>query len=224
MHIYSNKKVLGLLVVMLVALALSSFSAMFANVFAHQAERIERQWLRGVIPTKASVDHAYDWIIKARLYAPGEPYYAQVHGALFIWAVDAGINVGVARQEEALSALRASWSSRPQWPYTMAQLALLKAQLGQFDDEYWQALQAAEQYGQWEPIVIKNLLLATLMYWPELSVEQRVFAFAVFERAIRYRKTEKGALAVAAKAGLLKGLCSVTDHGTLTKHIAKRCK
>jgi len=220
----TNKKFSALLLVLLGVLALSSLSAMLANIFFHQAERVERQWQRGLPITQQRLDSAQGWVTRGRFYAPGQPDYSQLQGRLYSWAFIGRLPVDEAGQALALQGYRDSLAARPYWPYAWAQLVLLKSQLQQFDAEFDLAFKNAQAYGRWEPKVMENLLSASLLNWSRLSWPQRQQASDLFSRSVSFSPVMWQAMKIADASGMRRALCYSLDKNKLHKGIAKRCR
>ena len=62
---------------------------------------------------------------------------------------------------------------RPHWPYSWANLALIKSDLQQFDVEYLYAVNQAERYGPWEIASNKALVQAGFNGPPKLNLNSR---------------------------------------------------
>jgi len=75
---------------------------------------------------------------------------------------------------------------RPRWPYTWANMALMKAYLEEFDDEFNQALLNAVQYGPWERSVHLTIAHMGAMSWPNLSAEQKNIIAANVSRGLKH--------------------------------------
>jgi len=220
----THNKFTALLVVLLAALAVSSLSAMLANIFFHQAERVERQWQRGLPITQQRLDKAQGWVALGRFYAPGQPDYSQLQGRLYSWAFIGRLPVDEAGQALALQGYRDSLAARPYWPYAWAQLVLLKSQMNQFDAEFDQAFSNAQAYGRWEPKVMENLLNASLLNWSKLSWPQRKQASDLFKRSLSFSPVMWRAMKIADASGMRRALCFSLDKSKLHKGIAKRCR
>jgi len=219
-----GKRAVYMLVLALLLLAVSSLSAMMANIFFHQAERVERQWQRGGPVTQARLQSAQSWLARGLFYSPGQPDYSQLQGRLYSWAFIGGLPIDEAGQALALQGYRDSLAARPYWPYAWAQLALLKAQLQQFDEEFDHAFSRAQAYGYWEPKVIENLLNASLLHWSQLSWPQRKQASDLFARSVSFSPVMWRAMNIAEVSGMRRALCFSLDKSKLHKGIVKRCR
>lgn len=66
---------------------------------------------------------------------------------------------------------------RPNWPYSWANLVLMKSYLKEFDDSYNRALSNAVRFGPWEQSLHLTLSHAAALSWSSLSIPQKhVFA------------------------------------------------
>ncbi|PIE25434.1 MAG: hypothetical protein CSA60_00570 [Neptuniibacter caesariensis] len=73
---------------------------------------------------------------------------------------------------------------RPHWPYSWANLALMKSYLEEWDTEYNTALMNAVKYGPWEQSVHLTIAHAGAMSWAKLTAEQKRVVAANVERGI----------------------------------------
>ena len=92
--------------------------------------------------------------------------------------------------EEAVSLHRAALEVRPQWPYSWANLALMKAFANQYDDEFNLALYNANQYGPWEFPVQLTVTQAGVMNWDGLGLVQKAIVAANAQRGLVYQFKE----------------------------------
>ncbi|WP_299200254.1 hypothetical protein [uncultured Amphritea sp.] len=87
--------------------------------------------------------------------------------------------------QEALVSYRHSNSLRPQWPYTQANIALIKAKSGEFDQEYQHMIRQSVSSGPWENGVNIALTEAGLLGWLSLNMDERKMIIDNIRRGIR---------------------------------------
>lgn len=114
----------------------------------------------------------------------------------------------------ALDYYREAISRRPSWPYTWANLAVVKFRLAELDHEFFSALERAAVLGPWEPQIQKTVADLGLAAWEVLPEETRAQVRANLERgihrqgeavvrlALRHRRTELVAPLVQGDAHL----------------------
>lgn len=85
----------------------------------------------------------------------------------------------------ALNSYRASTKQRPQWPYSWANLALIKALIGELDSEYQHAIRQAALNGPWENGVNIALTEAGLIGWLRLDRTEQKIITENIQRGIR---------------------------------------
>lgn len=84
---------------------------------------------------------------------------------------------------QSLEYFRQSAALRPTSPYTWANILLAKYRLGQFDDEYFDAMRNALTFGPWEPAVQLIVADAALGAWDRLDEDLRARATENLRRA-----------------------------------------
>ncbi|MFQ5519151.1 MAG: hypothetical protein ACE5E3_04025 [Mariprofundus sp.] len=62
---------------------------------------------------------------------------------------------------------------RPAWPYGWMNLALVKAQTGEIDEQFRHALLQLLKLGAWEHNTLPEIIRLSLFAWPYLSLEER---------------------------------------------------
>lgn len=112
-------------------------------------------------------------------------------------------------QQSALVALRTAIQGNPQWAYNWANLLLVKTNLQQFDDEFYQALQESQRLGGHEYVVNQIVALVGLQEWERWSrTESEPFRQAL----LNVQKTNPGRAAwLASQTGRTYLYCWWTD-------------
>ncbi|EPJ56267.1 MAG: hypothetical protein OFPI_00570 [Osedax symbiont Rs2] len=87
-------------------------------------------------------------------------------------------------------------SLRPQWPYSWANLALMKSHLQQLDVEYLYAVNQAVLYGPWEIASNEAIVQAGFNGWRKLNINSRNMTTEALERV--YQQAPKAARALLA--------------------------
>jgi len=84
---------------------------------------------------------------------------------------------------------------RPQWPYSWANLALVKAHLQQLDSEFDTAIEMTKKYGPWEIASNNAIVQALLTHWQQITPEQQATAIAALERIfVQHQQTARSLL------------------------------
>lgn len=89
-------------------------------------------------------------------------------------------------RRKALAHYRQSIAVRPVWPYAWINLALVKYQLGEIDEEFQQALYKANKLGAWEPDVQRLIIDISLSRWNVLTLEERDFVLNIIAKSLRH--------------------------------------
>lgn len=103
------------------------------------------------VPALADWEQATAPLQKAIALDPGNPRYNQRMGRLSDLHRAVLNDDQMAWGNRAKDEFNASLVVRPRWPLAWANLALVKASLGEFDGELNQAVDHAVKYGPWEP-------------------------------------------------------------------------
>ncbi|WP_372743124.1 hypothetical protein [Neptunomonas sp.] len=88
---------------------------------------------------------------------------------------------------QALSLHETAIQHRPHWPYSWANKSLMKAYLGEYDEEFSTAIAQAAKFGPWELSANLTVLEAGLMGWRQLAPELQMQIVAAAERATEHR-------------------------------------
>ncbi|MYM65121.1 hypothetical protein [Pseudomaricurvus sp. HS19] len=216
-----------LLVATLAVLAISSVSAMLGDITAHQAVRQERRWFQGAPVTDLQWRAAESNLKKALGYSPSHPDYLRGLGRLSSWFFSVSDGVGAETSastgQQGLDYLRQLTGQRPYWPDGWSDLALLKSQLGEFDDEFDQAFANAFALGPNEPQVLLTLSNTALSRWSSLGMASRQQALQVFARGLQSRGAEMRLLSVAEKYGMQKAVCLMAAPEKVSGRVRKTC-
>lgn len=104
----------------------------------------------------------------------------------------------------AANSYREAIKSRPNWPYSWANLALMKAAINQFDSEYQHAINQAVILGPWENAVNISVAEAGMLGWATLPPATQTAVIANIERGIkRNNNVLKKRLSAINKLGLV---------------------
>ena len=87
--------------------------------------------------------------------------------------------------ELAANGYREAIRMRPNWPYSWANLALMKASVNQFDTEYEQAINQAVMLGPWENAVNISVAEAGMLGWSTLTPDTQAAVMKNIERGIK---------------------------------------
>lgn len=86
---------------------------------------------------------------------------------------------------EAIEGYRKATQERPNWPYSWASLALMKASVRQFDTEFEDAIIKAVKLGPWENSVNISVAEAGLLGWTSLAPSTQNAVIENIERGLK---------------------------------------
>ena len=131
----------------------------------------------------ASIRTAIEWQKNRAEYRDIEAlllYYQALH------YYQAGSSAGYRESTlEAIAGYRNASQARPNWPYSWANLALMKASVQQFDHEFETALIKAIKLGPWENAVNISVAEAGLLGWAALTPATQNAVIENIERGLK---------------------------------------
>ena len=127
-------------------------------------------------------------------------------------------------RQQALAHYKESIIFRPTWPHAWISLASSKYKLGQVDDEYYEALSKAEQFGSWELVVQKFIIDIGLHGWSDFSKENRAFTLEVISNAMQHSNIKHviNMLDVIRNRGYLNIVCLLHNDKDIVKNYCGR--
>ena len=158
-----------------------------------------KHWIKkietGQAITKADIDMAIITIQSAIKKTPNNPEYREYLARLyFLSAIDVynkdNNNLKAFRADlvNAYIQHKTALKHRPQWPYSWANLALIKAHLQQYDNEFENAIINAEKFGPWEIASNQAIAMAGLTGWNSISADLQTKTVAAIERTYQQDK------------------------------------
>ncbi len=208
-----SKKRLLLTVTLTIALCGALFYSLsfgVADLYAYSPRQQLEHWQKtGHTPTADELTLPLNNINNAIRWQPANAEFKDIRGLLNYYQALNGYQLG---QQDlfnhftqlALSDYREATGLRPDWPYSWANLALMKSALHQFDAEYIQALHQATQLGPWENAVNLTVTEAGMTGWSNLDSQTRKLVINNIERGInRNNKAIKQRLSDINKLGLI---------------------
>lgn len=158
-----------------------------------------KHWIKkietGQATTKADIDIAIATIQSAIKHTPNNAEYREYLARLyFLSAIDVynkdNNNLKAFRADlvNAYIQHKTALTHRPQWPYSWANLALIKAHLQQFDNEFADAIINAETFGPWEIASNQAIAMAGLTGWRKISADLQTKTVTAIERIYQQKK------------------------------------
>ncbi len=217
---------LFLLGFLLLALAGSSFLALLADINAHQAKRLERRWEQsGSVSNFSQLTSARVSLEFAERLSFDHPDYLQALGRLSSWSFfvsdDAFRKFEV---RKGLTSFRAALKARPYWSYGWSELLLLKAMLGEVDDEFAKAFSAVWSTGSNEPKALLNLVNASLGSWSRLSDDHQRETREAFLRLMALSNSfSREAIDISVGHGLGSVMCNGLEEQRVKPWLLRLC-
>lgn len=159
------------------------------DLYGYKARYAVESWQEEPsLPDLIVIDEAIADADRALSWESENPEYHELKArALYYKALVKGVDdLGKAYLVSAKQSHDSAAQLRPQWPYTWANMALMKAYLAEFDDEFHQALLNAVQYGPWERSVHLTIAHIGAMSWTSLSAEQKSIIAANVSRGLKH--------------------------------------
>jgi hypothetical protein len=158
-----------------------------ADYYAEDAFQITQAWHKGEKFTEERWQDAHDAMVKALDLDPTHPTYLHRMGRLYhIRMVSRYFELDEfkALGDKAKQYYRDSTGMRRTWPATWANLALVKKDLIEFDEEMDEAIRNAVTYGPWEPDVHRMIAIVGLSRWYLFKPEIRLLLAGNLKRGL----------------------------------------
>jgi len=125
------------------------------------------------IPVAANeLDKAQEKIDRAIEFNPNNAEYYEYQARIYyLRAISNHTDSKIFHQQiyNAYQSHKKALELRPQWPYSWANLALMKSQMQQLDVEFLYAVNQAVKYGPWEIASNESIVQAAFLHWNVLS-------------------------------------------------------
>lgn len=193
----------------------SSRAQYILSNWRHSGALIESEWLR-----------AEKYARRALFFHPANADHLTLMAELYHWrSGNQKLSLPVREQSfhRASDFYLQSIEQRPLWPYSWANLALLKAQ---WNRPINLELRRAQQLGSWEPLVQLSIHEAGLIRWRNLSQSEKSLIFKNFINSftLGYEHTEK-LLNISENNGYLAPFCFYAKQKAINesvRHLVER--
>lgn len=141
-------------------------------------------------PESAELAQALSNIRRSISWAPDNGEYRDIEGLLLYYqALNEQSNGNTPGFTEltnsALNSFRKAAELRPRWPYSQANIALIKSALDQYDQEFEQAIERATRFGPWENAVNISVTTAGFAGWHQLDTQTQKRVLENTERGLK---------------------------------------
>ncbi|NJD05106.1 MAG: hypothetical protein FIA97_01235 [Methylococcaceae bacterium] len=117
--------------------------------------------------------------------------------------------LSAALRRESLEAFRTAIRQRPTWPFAWGQIAVLKYNLGEFDQEFFEALRRTAQLGPAEPDLQRMVVEIGLGEWARLGPEERAAVTGMLRRGLEMDRA--GMVGMIQRTGKRPLVCETTE-------------
>ncbi|WP_293268640.1 hypothetical protein [Neptunomonas sp.] len=219
---YSFPRVLAALVILAsIPSIYFAFRWALADISAYPVRYSIERWesqrnpvsLAKIEKAEADIDVALSWNDN------NAEYYELKARILFYRAVQTESDDYLQYIRQALALHNTALLLRPNWPYSWANKSLMKAYLGEIDDDFSEAIEQAAKTGPWELSANLAVLEAGLLGWDQLTPELEALVLAATSRA-----SEHGSNAVRVlldRYEFRSFICSLLEPSS---HQKKMCK
>ena len=171
-----------------------------------------------------SDDQAFRLVNRALMSStPNDPDLLSIHGRLIDSLATSNRYFWQSYQpevsQEALAVFRQSVMQRPVSPWLWSYIVLMKAKLGEIDNEMQQAIFQAVHFGTWQPVVHIILAEVGLAKWGELSGKTQALMIDNIMRGLRYRKSNL--LPILKKYDIKLSICKEARVQSLLKSLCQ---
>ena len=175
--------------VVLVFLSSLSFRELLADILHWEVHYMQKHWAQQEgYPPETEILHGLENYRKALVWMPDYPAYHESLAYLlrlrmhYLADPDEYVETGELSIQHSKSALE----NRPLWPYGYSQIAIVKGQLGQFDDEWLTYYREAMARGPWDLVNLMQIFEAAMMRWPILKPEDREIGLTALLRVLAF--------------------------------------
>ena len=192
-----------------------------ADIYAHKSYRTLKTWqLAPYVMEDAKWDKIKNNLQHALVYDPGNPELMMATGLAYEGRyAEKAVQLPEAKADrgEALAYYRQSVALRPGWPYGWIDLALVKYRLGELDQEFYDALNTADELGPWEPGVQRVIIDIGLHGWNHIDDATHTLVLNTIKKAVIHsdKKHVDTILGILKKYRVLYYACSVKDDSYL---------
>ena len=173
-----------------------------------------KSWFESIDTTKSILAHDLDQaeskILLSISFNPDKADYQEYLGRIhYLRAINNYQDARLFRDniQQAYLAHRQAIRLRPQWPYSWANLALMKSHMQQLDVEFLYAVNQAVRYGPWEISSNEAVVQAGFNGWAQLSENSQTITVKALERV--YQQSPKTARQLIIHFGNQGEVCSM---------------
>lgn len=143
----------------------------------------------GDLPTHEEVNLGQQQMLQAIAWVPVNPFYRDM--LAYLYRMEMRYFPPYSAEylqlaQRSINESRLALLVRPEWANSYSQIALVKARLFQFDEEWFTYLDRAYQLGPWERDNLAQLTEAGIRGWSRLSESQREVVLTSISRTLRF--------------------------------------
>lgn len=149
---------------------------LIGDIYSYKVRHVIEKWqVEQYIPQQDETITLINNIDTALFWESNNPDYLELKARILYYrAIAQGLSdKGLEDIRQAKELHKKAIKLRPLWPYSYANLVLMKALLGEFDSEYSRALSKAVKLGPWEPSVNLTLAQAAAISWHYIMPAER---------------------------------------------------
>ncbi len=172
----------------LIATTCISFQWMLGDFYGERIALSIEQWGKDRSSPSESVltDHL-EFSKQSIKWSPSNPRYKELRARLLIMqaAYLSGNQEVFSSLEQMLDLHREAIQERPQWPFSWANLVVVKGLKQEVDDEYRQALYNAMSYGPYEAGAIQRIARSTANNWDLMDAEEENLIYRAIANGVQ---------------------------------------
>ncbi len=179
-----------------------------ADIIHYPVKKLIEEPQLGVPVSATVLEKAQDKIDRAISINPQNAEYREYQARVFyLRAINNHADPELFEQQiyKAYLAHKKALQLRPQWPYSWANLALMKSHMQQLDVEFLYAINQAAQYGPWEISSNQAIVQAGFTSWQKLSGTMQQKILDALERI--YQQAPHSARALLKHYALASTVC-----------------
>jgi hypothetical protein len=176
------------LIFLLLSLALTAWQRGLADIHAARAQSYIRSWWKGgKTPNDEEWEKVRNILDRSLARHHEFPPYIELLGTINLTR---SLNILLDETEAEKARLKAEGyfrdvvKARPSWPYAWANILWIKSENGDYDEEFFHALDRSMALGSWESKVQRIVTDTTLSAWNKLDEATRQKALQVIAQAL----------------------------------------
>jgi len=181
----------------------------FANISYLKVDSYLNRWQKNQVAEQIELEDALRSVDSMLALHGHFPHYLNVAAKVYEWQAFTQGNVKQISLLQALDYYQQSTELRSHWPLTWAFMANIKANLNQFDDDFYHYIDQAIKYGPYTHEVNLQIAKLQLQHWGELDRLPTKVGLEQMKRALLNNKSRYALLTFSRDVNRQAIVCTV---------------